>query len=327
MRSLKKRIRPDNTPNEKRVTRGRTGRTVYLILLFLFGLVIFDYTVGDYVLLDADGLVLSDAHIVATPYVAQVSGVEVKEGQEVKAGDKLISLQSTEILERLADLSTKRAGLVARATDFKIRAEKVDELLPLAERRASEAVNTIKKFDSLAKAKLVTNARYQEALRINYEARRDRVGLLTQQQVLNEELASLEDALADADDATAKLEALYADGIVRAPVGGYVGASVPSAGKVYRPGQPILSIHHGEPYVLAYLPRRYLFPVKVGMSVVVSDGRESANGAISEILPVTDALPKEFQNTFKPSDRNQLAKIKLEEPAAFPLNQKVEVSR
>ena len=327
MRPIKKRLRSDNIPNEKRVMRGRTGRAIYLVLLFFFGLAIFNYTLGDYVLLDADGLVVSDAHVIATPYVAQVSSVDVKEGQSVEAGDTLVKLQSTEILERLAELSTKRASLVAQATDFKVRSQKVAELLPLAERRVEEAVNTITKFDALATSRLVTSARYQEVLRTNFEANKDRVGLVTQQKVLKDELASLDRALADADDATEKLKALYANGIERAPVSGYVGASIPSVGHVFRPGEPIMSVHYGKPHVLAYLPRRYLFPINIGMSVLVSDGRDSAKGTISEILPVTDSLPKEFQNTFKPKDRNQLAKIVFEESPPFPLNQKVNITR
>ena len=95
-------------------------------------------------------------------------------------GHSLLKLQSTEILERLADLSTKRAELIAKETDFKAKAESVVQLLPLAERRVSEAVNTIKQFDTLADARLVTSARYQEALRVNYEASSDRVNLLSQ---------------------------------------------------------------------------------------------------------------------------------------------------
>ena len=79
--------------------------------------------------------------------------------------------------------------------------------------------------------------------------------------------------------------------------------------------------------MLAYLPRRYLFPIDVGMEVQISDGRDNADGVVSEILPVTDTLPKEFQNTFKPSDRNQLAKIEIEATKHFPLNQKVSLSR
>jgi multidrug resistance efflux pump len=265
--------------------------------------------------------------VVATTYVARVEGVDVTEGQAVDEGHTLLKLQSTEILERLADLSTKRAELIAKETDFKAKAESVVQLLPLAERRVSEAVNTIKQFDTLADARLVTSARYQEALRVNYEASSDRVNLLSQRDVLQEQLSSLNNALADADDAIAKLKALYSDGIVQSPVSGSIGAIVPSVGNVYRPGEPILSIYSGDPYVLVYLPRRYLFPIYVGMELRLTDGRDVATGTITEILPVTDTLPKEFQNTFQPQDRNQLAKIKLASPSTFPLNQKVSVSR
>lgn len=327
MRSLKQRLRPDNIPNEQRIMRGKTGRTIYLLLLLVFGVAVANYLFGDYVMLQADGLVIRDQNVIATPYVARVESVDVREGQRVEAGDVLLNIQSTEILERLADLSTKRAELVAKSADFRIRSENVAQLLPLAERRADEAVNTIKQFDDLAAARLVTSARYQEALKVSYEANRDRVSLKTQRQVLQDELKSLDAALEDATDAISKVEALYADGTVRSPVSGSIGATVPSVGNVYRSGEPILSIYSGEPYVVAYLPRRYLFPISVGMEVHVSDGRESADGVIAEILPVTDTLPKEFQNTFKPSDRNQLAKIKIDDASEFPLNQKVSVSR
>jgi multidrug resistance efflux pump len=327
MRTIKKRMRPDNIPNEQRVMRGRTGRTIYIVLLSLFGLGVLNYLFGDFILLDADGLVLQDQHVIATPYVARLEKVDVTEGQHVDEGAPLLTLQSTELLERLADLSTKRAELVAKATDFKIRAENVTQLLPLAERRTEEAVNTIKQFDNLADARLVTSARYQEALRVNYEASKDKVNLLTQRLVLEEELASLVKALADADGAISKLQDVYADGVVKSPVAGSIGATVPAVGNVYRAGDPILTVYSGESYVLAFLPRRYLFPITLGMNVQISDGRDIANGVVSEILPVTDTLPKEFQNTFKPSDRNQLAKIKLDGPSPFPLNQKVNISR
>jgi multidrug resistance efflux pump len=327
MRPLKTRLRPDNIPSEKRVMRGRTGRTIYLLLLFVFGLAVANYLFGDYILLNADGLVLRDQNVIATPYVARVVSVDVEEGQKVDNGSVLLTLQSSEILERLADLSTKRAELAVKSTDFKVRAESVVELLPLAERRAAEAINTIKQFDRLADAKLVTSARYQEALRVNYEASKDRVNLMTQGKVLNDELQSLDEAFADADEAIANLQKVYADGVVHSPVSGSIGASIPAVGNVYRAGEPILSIYSGDAYVLAYLPRRYLFQISEGMEVSVTDGRDTATGVVSEILPVTDTLPKEFQNTFKPSDRSQLAKIKLEAPAPFPLNQKVSVSR
>lgn len=72
MRPLKQRLRPDNLPNEQRVMRGKTGRTIYLLLLFVFGLAVVNYLFGDYILLQADGLVLRDQNVIATPYVARV---------------------------------------------------------------------------------------------------------------------------------------------------------------------------------------------------------------------------------------------------------------
>ena len=66
MQPLKKRLRPDNIPSERRVMRGRTGRTIYLLLLFVFALTVGNYMFGDFFLLQADGLVLRDQHVVAS---------------------------------------------------------------------------------------------------------------------------------------------------------------------------------------------------------------------------------------------------------------------
>ena len=327
MRALRSRVRPDIIPSEERKVRGSVGRYIYLFFLGVFALAILNYFFGDFFMLKADGLVLRDEHVVATTYIARLDSIDVTEGQAVKEGDVLLKLQSTEILDRLADLWAKQAELVAKALDFKVRAETATELLPLVKRREVEAESAIRQFDALAKGKYVTSVHYEEALRLNYEASHERVLLATQAKVLKEESAAIDQARASSNDALAKLKAIYADGIVRSPVSGTIGATIPAVGNVYRPGDPILSVYSGKPYVLVYLPRRYLFPIYVGMELRVTDGRDVADGVIAEILPVTEALPKEFQNTFQPSDRNQLAKIKLVTPSSFPLHQKVTVSR
>ena len=325
MRMLRKRLRPDNIPNEQRVARGSIGRVVYLILLAFFALGVANYLFGDLVLLRADGLVLRDQNVVATTYIARVDKVDVQQGSTVEAGQPLLKLQSLEILERLADLSIKRAELVATATQFKVRTETGEQLLPLAERHEAEAAQVIKQLDTMTG--FIPTVRYEEALRANYNARSDRVKLTAESHVLNEEMVALQAALVDANGTLKDLKTHYADGQVIAPVSGSVGAIVPLVGNVYRPGDPLMSIYSGDPYVLVYMPRRYLFPIYVGMRLDVTDGRHSEPGVVSEILPLTAMLPKEFQNTFQPTDRNQLAKIKFEQKSAFPLNQKVSVSR
>lgn len=327
MRTLNKRVRPDNMTNEIRVQRGTLGRYIYLAFLAVFALGVLNYLFGDVLILRGDGLVLKDENVVATTYIARVVRVDVQQGQLVEKGRPLLQLQSLEILERLADLSTKRAELVAKATDFKIRSQNVTALLPLAERRETESGRVIKQFESMAKDGFVRSVPYAEALSANYSASRDRVTLSSEGQVLGAEMSAFDHALADADAALRDLKQHYGDGVVTAPVSGSVGAVVPFLGNVYRPGEPLMSIYSGDPYVLLYLPRRYLFPIDIGLRVSVTDGQRTTMGTVVEILPVTATLPREFQNTFQPTDRNQLAKIKLSANAPFPLNQKVRVTR
>ena len=323
---LKKRPRPDDLVTQQRRTTNSAGRMIYLGLLAAFALAMANFLFGDFVLLRADGQVVRDRTTIAATYIARVEAIGVKQGQTVALGEAVLRVQSAEMLERLAALSADQARLAAKAAEFKIRSETIERLLPIAERRAAETAKVLAQFDRLSDVNLVTSARHDEALRARYEAQEAVVKLQTEQKTLSEELAALETARADAARALDDLRAHYADGMVRAPVEGSVGTVVPSAGDVYRPGEPMLSIYSGEAYVLAYLPRRYLFTIRTGMEVSVTSGRTTATGVITQILPVTGALPKEFQNTFKPRDRSQLARIRLSEPDAFPLHEKVQLS-
>ncbi len=103
-------------------------------------------------------------------------------------------------------------------------------MLRLAERREVEAAQAIRQFEICLEGKFVTSVRYEEALRANYEASRERVTLFTQGNVLKEELTSLDRARNDADDALTKLQSIYADGLVHSPVNGSIGTTIPSVG-------------------------------------------------------------------------------------------------
>jgi multidrug resistance efflux pump len=325
IRSLKKRPRSDALINEKRLAPNSLGRFIYLTVLGIFSAAMLNYLFGDLVFLHADGLVLKDKAVIAPAYVARIQKIDVKEGQEVEAGQEILRLQSLEMLERLADLAARRARIAADSVEFRIRSDTVAALLPLAKKRDAESSRVVSKFDELSQAGLATASSYDTALTANYNAQQDHVKLTAQLKTLEKELVTLQEARDVAEAAFADLQAQYADGVVRAPISGSVGASVPAIGNVYRTGEPILSIYSGEPYVLAYLPRRYLFPITVNQKVTVSAGRNSVPGVLTEILPVTEALAKEFQNTFKPTDRSQLAKIRLLSKSPFPLHEKVAI--
>ena len=81
--------------------------------------------------------------------MARVEAVEVKEGQSVGTGTALLRLQSTHMLERLADLSAGRARLAAKAAEFKVRSETVEKLLPLAEKRERESGKVLSQIDEM----------------------------------------------------------------------------------------------------------------------------------------------------------------------------------
>jgi multidrug resistance efflux pump len=326
IQGLKKRPRSDVLVNEKRAVPHPIGRTIYVGILGVFVIAVLNFLFGDIVFLRADGLVLRDQTVIATTFVARIQQVDIREGQQVEKGQVIMRLQSTEMLERLADLSARRARLVADTVEFRIRAETVAELLPLAKKREGEAMRVVGKFDELAQSGLTTASSYDTALTANFSAQGDRIKLATQLKTLEKEVATLYEARDVAESALTDLQAHYANGVVRAPVTGAVGVSVPSVGNVYRTGDPMLSVYSGDPYVLAYLPQRYMFSIELNDKVTVSDGRNSASGVIAEILPVTDALATEFQNTFKPRDRSQLAKIRLTGATLFPLLQKVSVT-
>ena len=292
IKNLRRRPRPDQLKNQQRRTTNATGRLVYLGLLGALAIAFADYLFGDLVMLRADGLIVRDEISIATTYIATVKSVEVEPGQEVAVNEALAVVQSSDILEQLADLSARRARLAAEATDFKIRAETVTKLLPLAERRENETSRLLLTFDELSDRQLITNARYDEALRASFDARQSLVRLRAESETLADELATLDRARADAESALEDLRRYYDNGLIKSPVAGTIGAIVPATGGVHRPGEKLMSVYTGEAHVLTYLPRNYLFAIRPGMEVAVSAGRQSATGVIAEILPVADALPR-----------------------------------
>ena len=189
VKTLRKRPRPDQLKTQQRRATNGAGRTVYLLLLVGFAVALANYLFGDFVFLRADGLVLRDKTSVAATYVARVEAVEVKEGQSVGAGTALLRLQSTHMLERLADLSAGRARLAAKAAEFKVRSETVEKLLPLAEKRERESGRVLSQIDEMSSLRLVTAARYDAMLRSQFEARQALVRLTAESRALKDELA------------------------------------------------------------------------------------------------------------------------------------------
>jgi hypothetical protein len=141
------------------------------------------------------------------------------------------------------------------------------------------------------------------------------------------ELAANRNALRQVSDTYGSLQHAFDDGALYAPAAGHVGSKVMSAGAVLGPGgNDIATIYTGPSFILAYLPDSYLFDLKVGERVFVRSYTQSMIGLVEDLLPMTDAMPPEFQVPGDVRQRGQIFKISIPESVSLPLDQKVKIS-
>jgi multidrug resistance efflux pump len=235
-------------------------------------------------------------------------------------------VESASISRTLADLSAERARLGARIAQLDARQKVVAQLLPVAEESAKQAKGFL---DELLKAetKGMTVARsLQEISAANFTATERVVSLKAEQESLKPELRANKSALDETNAAYANLQRIYDNGVLRAPVSGYIGSTVAYEGEVLVPGKDRLAqINTGKSFVLAFMPETYLFDVEKGESVLVKARGRTVHGTVEKILPVTEALPPEFQLPGKALNRGQVVRIALQDPDEFAVDEKVRV--
>lgn len=285
-----------------------------------------NWAVGDALILRADGLVIADRSVAGATYAARVSKVLVREGQRVAVGDVVAELESSDMLRDIAQVSAQNADLTVRVAQLRARAVTLGALLPLAERRARESANVVGKLDRMANAGVISSQRFDQALGSEYEAASRLAGLHAEAALLANELPLLASARERAGDTLRQLEVFYDHGLIRAARDGTAGTRVPAVGQVVKVGDELLQIYDAQTSVLAYLPDTYLFALSLGNRVVLNGGQDRAEGVVDALLGVTDALPPEFQSTFRPRDRSRLIRIRLTGGGrGFAVSQKVQV--
>ena len=327
MRKLRSRQRIDTHVNERRTSKRSLGRWVYLFMLVAMGVGILDYAWGDQVMLRAPGLVLQERIDIEAQYVGRLDEMPLRIGQSVHEGDMLGVVSSVEISERLAQLSLRIAELTREALAKQQELRVAQDLLPIARIRVQEAREVKTNIKQLAGKGLASADRVLEALTESNSAEEMLIRLEAQIAGHPATEEALRPAIERVREAFADLNRLYDHGVLRAPVGGTIDSVLPARGDVFLTGDKILSLYTGPRYVLAYLPSHHLFPVEVGEAVTLSSGQQTLGGRVVEVLQVTDKLPDEFQNTFQPAQRNQLARITIEDGGTFPLHTKVRVTR
>jgi multidrug resistance efflux pump len=324
--SLRKRFRPDRLPNQVRAEPRGFGRRVYLFAVICGAAYLCLQLIGSMLFLKADGLVMRDRTVIASLYNARVAMVHVMPGDVIKKGEPLLTLQSTEMLDRLADVIGKKGSLVTREGQILSRLQLIQAMMPTAVARRERTMYTSSVVTKLAARQLTTQPRQAEVARDNYDAEREEQQLVAEQTALHHELVSLQTSREEMESLSNGLKAAYNDGRILAPATGIVGARTPHVGQVIKVAENALEIYRGSSYVLAYIPTNRLYQVNVGERVVVTEGSNRTHGRIERVETLTDAIPPEFQSIFQTVERQQVVRIVFDQEPHFPLQAKVRIT-
>jgi multidrug resistance efflux pump len=315
IKALRKRTRPDNLVNQVRAGGKNTARRVYLGSVAAAAGFLVLQLLGPLVFLEADGLVTKERTTVAPDFNARILKVHVRPGDIVRVGDPLITLSSSETLDRIAELTSKLGAIASRETQLSGRFKQAATLLPVAEDRKRRAQANYRVLQDLAKRQLTVPARVLEATRELFESEREEAQLRGEGGTIEQELAVTSSTRNDLARAIEDLRKSYNNGVILAAAGGQVGPRVVNPGTILKLGESALDIYSGESYVVAYLPPGRIYSVEGGDSVVVTDGTLRASGRILRIEAMSDVLPPEFQNVFSSRERQQIARVELESGA------------
>jgi multidrug resistance efflux pump len=283
---------------------------------------------GGSLMLDADGLVTSRTVSVASPWPdARVREINVRPGDWVEAGQKIAVVDSAAMSRSLADLAAEQARVTGRVAQLEARRQVVKALIPVAKVAADEAnsfMSTLQKANSNG---LVVARSLQQMSTAQVQAMDKLLTLEAEVSSLETEINANRSALQQVAGAFSDLQRTYGSGVLVAPASGYVGSRVGMVGEVLAAGTtPIANIYTGPSYALAYIPENYLFDVGEGQEVSIKGRGRTSTGIIERVLPVTDALPPEFQLPNRVRGRGQLVRVELTNPQSFALDEKIRVT-
>lgn len=283
---------------------------------------------GDSVMLSADAIVTRQRVAVAAPWQdARVREIHVRPGDRVEAGQKIAIVESATISRSLAELAAEKARIGGRVAQLEGRKTVITTLLPLAESSAVEAQAFLNKVQNAGANGLAVSKTLVDLTAGSVQASERSLSLKAEQGSLEIEMKANKAALEMVSAAYDDLQQTYGNGILYAPVSGYIGAHVAMAGEVLSGGNDrIANIYTGPSFVLAYIPESYLFDVEEGQKVSVKTRGQTIVGDVEKVLPVTEALPPEFQLPNRARGRGQLVRIALLDKVEFPIDQKAHVS-
>jgi len=126
-------------------------RVIYFAALIAFAVYLGNTFAGGYIYPRGEGLVIGEPAVVAAEFVATVTDVLVKDGQEVNRSEIVSHISSQYMSEARAKLTSDYAARALRLAEVKARREVVDAVLASAETRERVAANGLAQLDTIQK--------------------------------------------------------------------------------------------------------------------------------------------------------------------------------
>jgi multidrug resistance efflux pump len=319
---IRDRERADRFLNDVRSNQKKQrnyGRYIYLTAVVCLFLWLLNLLLGSYLWLRAEGLVVSDHVVVASPYDVQVFDVAVQPGQQVRAGELLARINSPQVSELMATLTARQAELA-------IRLEVSEALTQTAQERLAETEAQLQRVNLARDGRgFVSDSFLAGIQKDHYAAMTESAWRTAERRVASKQWTQLQQTQEEARVALDKLRSSYNDGVIIASMDGIVGPTVAVAGDVITSGDHLMRLYVGEKYALVYLETGTLYNVGIGDRVEVAGGFTQTTGQIVEVLPLTVPLPSEFQKAFRPPSRGQVARIALDRSDIFPIASKISI--
>ena len=225
------------------------------------------------------------ASTISAKLMGTVLAVPVHEGEMVKAGDLLVTLDPRQVK---AQLDKAQAAL---------REARRDETSAVSARNAAWAASQLADATYRRYAQLIkeNSASHQEFDEVEARHRQAKATLAQAEAMLEASQSRIQQAAAAVREATVAKK----DAMVRAPYDGRVVSKMIDEGDLASPGTPLLTIEQeGLYWADLVLPERHILAIKVGQPVKVTIAAlnsATVTGTVERIIPTADIQSRSFQ--------------------------------
>jgi multidrug resistance efflux pump len=243
----------------------------------------------------------------------------VRNGDLVKKGDIVARVSSSRVAEVTATLSTQSSHLITQMATISAKASMIEQLVASARARDRTVAQNARQLEDIRARGLLPLLTENALVEQIFRGKQELAVLEAEQKTMAQQVAQVIAASRFTDQAIADIQTLFDAGRMRAPMSGYIAGIEVGIGAVVQPGSNVAEMVGEQRFVLAYFPISRLYELQNGAPVTIEVGvGKWLHGSITRVMPIAARLPKEFQRTLAPVERQQLVRIDFDEGQVPP---------